>query len=199
MQDYTLDAALEIENGSLFVQGLAPYASEINGTLRLGDGVVTGEDLRGIVLDGPVTARVTPANRPGYRSRIELEGEVTAAATVDAFELPLANLVAGQARWRASVLLPSGAGSFARPALPAIAAAGTGSAGSPAETDDPGAAPARRGTEAADSEAAAPLRVSVSSNLSGLALHLPAPFSKQAGEPTNLQLDLAFGADGLDV
>ncbi|HEX6993881.1 MAG TPA: YhdP family protein [Gammaproteobacteria bacterium] len=159
MSTYSLEASLAIANGTLAIDGLGPAASEIAGTLEFRDGVVTAERIDAIFLDGPVTARVSPPGLPGYRSRIDVEGEVTAGAVVAAFGAPLDGLAGGQTRWRGSVLLPV--------------------------TADGGEAP--------------PLRINVSSNLSGLALYLPEPFNKAAGEPTGLELELALGASGLDV
>jgi len=45
-----------------------------------------------------------------------------------------------------------------------------------------------------------PPRITVDSNLSGVALRFPAPFEKAPGEPTNLQVDLTFPpSGGLDM
>jgi uncharacterized protein YhdP len=41
-----------------------------------------------------------------------------------------------------------------------------------------------------------PLRISVETNLTGIALRLPAPLAKEPGEPTNVLLDFAFPAQG---
>ena len=41
-----------------------------------------------------------------------------------------------------------------------------------------------------------PLRVAVQTNLAGVALKLPAPLAKEAGEPTNVQLDFVFPPEG---
>lgn len=159
MSAYSLEASLAISNGTLAIDGLDPSVSEIAGTLAFRDGVVTAEHIDAIFLDGPISARVSPPALPGYRSRIDVEGEVTAGSVVAAFGVPLDGLAGGQTRWRGSVLLPT--------------------------TADDGEAP--------------PLRINVTSNLSGLALYLPEPFNKAAGEPTSLELELALGARGLDV
>ena len=164
MSAYTLDATLAIADGTLAIDGIDPAVTEIDGTLGFSGGVVTAEGIDAIFLDGPITARVSPPGLPGYRSRIDVEGEVAAGAVVAAFGLPLDALVAGQTRWRGRVLLPS-----------------------TARADDGGAVEA------------APLRVNVTSNLSGVALYLPEPFSKAPGEPTSLELELSLGASGLDV
>ena len=63
--------------------------------------------LTAIFLDGPVTASVDSAGIPGYRTRIDLEGEVTIDAVVQAFALPYGDLLAGQARWRGSLRVAS--------------------------------------------------------------------------------------------
>lgn len=165
MPAYTLDASLAVTNGTLALEGLGPAASEIHGTLALADGVVTSDGLDAIFLDGPVTARVSAPRQPGYRARVDVEGEVAGRAVAGAFGLPLEDLVAGQTRWRGDVLLPA--------------------TGRDDGDDSPGPA--------------APLRVNITSNLSGLALYLPPPFRKEAAEPTGLELELAFGAGGLDA
>ena len=160
MPAYGLDAALEIADGELAIDGFAPRATAIAGTLRFADGAVSGDGIEAVLLDGPVTARVSPAEVDGYRARLEIEGEVTADAAAAAFELPLADLVAGQTRWRAEVLIPSQSGERA---------------------------PVR------------PLEIGIGSNLSGVALRLPEPFAKAAGDATNLRLDFTVGAERMDV
>jgi uncharacterized protein (TIGR02099 family) len=49
---------------------------------------------------------------------------------------------------------------------------------------------------AAEIENREPPRITVDSNLSGVALRLPAPFAKAPGEPTNLEVELTFAANG---
>jgi uncharacterized protein (TIGR02099 family) len=44
-----------------------------------------------------------------------------------------------------------------------------------------------------------PTQIKVRSNLSGVALRLPEPFAKAPGEPTNLELDMAFPATGFEM
>ncbi len=165
MRAYTLDASLAMTNGTLALEGVGPTASEIYGTLEFAEGVATSDRLDAIFLDGPVTARVSAPPTPGYRARVDVEGEVAGRAVAEAFGLPLDDLVAGQARWRGDVLLPA------------------------TRSDDGDAARAT----------AAPLRVNITSNLSGLALYLPTPFRKEPGEPTGLELELVFGAGGLEA
>ena len=41
-----------------------------------------------------------------------------------------------------------------------------------------------------------PLRIGVQTNLAGVALRLPAPLTKEPGEPTNVQLDFTFPPEG---
>lgn len=159
MPAYRLEAGLDIAGGELAIDGLAPHATGINGTLRFADGVVTGEGIEAVFLDGPATARVVPAGLPEYRARLEVEGEVTADAAAEAFDVPLEGLVAGQTRWSGSLMIP--------------------------RTD--------AGT------VSAPLRVHVDSNLSGVALRLPAPFEKAPGDATSLNLDFVVGGGRLDV
>lgn len=155
-EEYRLAAGLDIAGGELAYAGFGPHATEIAGSLVLADGVLRGTDLTAIFLDGPVTASVDSAGIPGYRARIDLDGEVTIDAVVRAFALPYGDLLAGQARWRGSLLLPAAAGAQSLPP-----------------------------------------KISVSSNLAGVALRFPEPFAKAPGEPTNLELDMTFPEGGL--
>jgi uncharacterized protein (TIGR02099 family) len=157
-QRYGLTAALNVLDGELGYRGFGPHITELAGSLAYADGMLRGSGLTAIFLDGPVTADVAPAAMPGYRARIDVEGEVTIDAVVDAFNLPYAELLAGQTDWQGSLLLPAAAG-------------------------------AER----------SPTQIKVSSNLSGVALRFPEPFAKAPGEPTNLELDIAFPASGLEM
>jgi len=148
---YKITAGLNVTDGELAYRGLTPHATEIQGTLELADGVLHGQGMHAIFLDGPVTASVGSSSEPGYRARIDLEGEVAIDAVVSAFNLPYGDLLAGQTGWRGSFLIP--------------AAAGAGSL---------------------------PARITVDSNLSGVAIRFPEPFAKPPGEPTNLQVEIAF-------
>jgi uncharacterized protein (TIGR02099 family) len=160
MAAYELTAGLDIAAGELAVDGFGPSATDINGTLTLAEGAVGGAGIEATFLDGPVTVGVAPPDMDGYRARIDVDGEITAAAAVDAFSLPISDHVAGQTRWRGTVLIPS---------------------------------QNEQGIQAA------PLRVAVTSNLSGVALNFPAPFAKAPGVPTTLQLDFAVEADALEI
>ncbi len=153
---YRLTANLDIIDGELAYRGFGPHATEINGSLVLADGALRGEGIRGIFLDGPLTANVKPADVPGYRARIDLGGEVTIDAVVDAFELPYGELLAGQTGWQGSLLIPAAAGAQSLPA-----------------------------------------KITVASNLSGVALRFPEPFAKPPGEPTNLELNVSFPVGAL--
>ena len=93
---------------------------------------------------------------PGYRTRIDVEGEVTIDAVVDAFNLPYGELLAGQTDWQGTLLLPAAAGAQSLPP-----------------------------------------KITVASNLSGVALRFPEPFAKPPGEPTNLELNLTFPTGAL--
>jgi uncharacterized protein (TIGR02099 family) len=154
-QEYRLTAGLKLVGGELAYRGFPAHVNEIFGELTFADGVLRGSGVQGIFLDGPIVATVGAAAEPGYRARIDVEGDVTIDAVVDAFNLPYGELLAGQTGWRGSLLLPTG-GAERRPA-----------------------------------------KISVSSNLSGVALRLPEPFAKPPGEPTNLELDIAFPGGGL--
>jgi uncharacterized protein (TIGR02099 family) len=153
---YRLTAGLDIIDGELAYRGFGPHVTEIQGSLALADGVLRGDGIAAIFLDGPITASVGPAEMPGYRSRIDAEGEVTIDAVVDAFSLPYGELLAGQTGWQGTLWLPAAAGAQSLPA-----------------------------------------KITVASNLSGVALRFPEPFAKPPGEPTNLELNMAFPEGGL--
>ena len=156
-QDYRLTAGLTFAGGELAYRGFTPHVSEVFGELTFADGALSGTGVQGIFLDGPIIANVGAAAEPGYRSRIDVEGEVTIDAVVDAFNLPYGELLAGQTGWQGTLSLPGGG---------------------------------------ADRQ---PAKIIVSSNLSGVALRFPEPFAKPPGEPTNLELDIAFPAGGLTM
>ncbi len=155
---YRLTASLNIIDGELAYRGFAPRVTEIQGRMALADGVLHGEGIEAIFLDGPVVARVDSALVPGYRARIELSGEVTIDAVANAFTLPYADLLAGQTTWQGTLLIP-----------------------------------------AAEGAASLPPRITVHSNLSGVAMRLPAPFAKAPSDPTNLEVDLRFPEGGLQM
>jgi uncharacterized protein (TIGR02099 family) len=153
---FRLTAGLDIIDGELAYSGFRPRVTEIDGTLALAEGVLRGRGIQAIFLDGPVTASVDAAGVPGYRARVDLEGEVTIDAVVDAFNLPYRELLAGQTGWQGRLLLPAVAGAQSLPA-----------------------------------------KITVASNLSGVALRFPEPFTKPPGEPTNLELNMTFPEGGL--
>jgi uncharacterized protein (TIGR02099 family) len=148
---FRLTAGLDIIDGELAYAGFGPHVTEISGSLAVADGVLRGENIQAIFLDGPVTAKVGAGGMPGYRTRIDAEGEVTIDAVVDAFSLPYGERMAGQTAWAGTLLLPAAAGAQSLPA-----------------------------------------KITVTSNLSGVALRFPQPFAKPPGEPTNLELNMAF-------
>jgi uncharacterized protein YhdP len=154
MQSFGLVASLGIIDGELAYRGFGPHATEIQGMLEVRDGALRGEGIEAIFLDGPVTASVGAPDSPGYRTRLDLDGEVTIDAVIDAFNLPFTEQLAGQTSWHGSLLIP--------------------------DVGDP----------------AVPPRITVDSNLSGIALRFPEPFAKPPGEPTNLQVGMAFTAGG---
>jgi uncharacterized protein (TIGR02099 family) len=156
---FQLTAALDIIDGELAYRGFGSKVTEINGSLSLADGVLRGDGIQAIFLDGPLTAAVAPAGVPGYRVRIDVDGEVTIDAVVSAFNLPYGELLAGQTAWQGTLLLPAAAGAQSLPP-----------------------------------------KITVASNLSGVAVRFPEPFAKPPGEPTNLELNLTFpmGALAMD-
>ena len=156
---YRLTAGLDIIDGELSYRDFAARITEIEGSLTLADRTLRGEGIEAIFLDGPVTASVGAAGVPGYRTRIDVEGEVTIDAVVDAFSLPYGEQLAGQTGWQGTLLLPTVAG-----------------------------------------PQSLPTKITVASNLSGVALRFPEPFAKPPGEPTNLELNMTFpqGALAMD-
>jgi uncharacterized protein (TIGR02099 family) len=155
---YRLTAGLDIIDGELAYGGFGPRLTEVQGALTLADGALRGENLQAIFLDGPVTARVAPGDVPGYRARIDITGEVTIDAVVDAFNLPYGELLAGQTGWQGALLLPAAAGAQSLPP-----------------------------------------KITVTSNLSGVAMRFPEPFAKSPGEPTSLELNVTFPVGALAV
>jgi len=150
---YALTAALKISDGELAFRGFAPHATEINGTFEVAHGELRGEGIRAIFLDGPITARVDAPALDGYRTRISLDGEVGIDKVAAAFDLPFADLLAGQTSWKGSLLIPA-------------------------------------------VDAIVPPRITVDSNLAGVALRLPSPFAKAPAEPTSLEIEIEFPQDG---
>ena len=152
---YRLTAGLDIIDGELSYRDFAARVTEIDGSLTLADRTLRGDGIEAIFLDGPITASVGAAGVPGYRTRIDVEGEVTIDAVVDAFSLPYGEQLAGQTGWQGTLLLPTVAG-----------------------------------------PQSLPTKITVASNLSGVALRFPEPFAKPPGEPTNLELNMAFPQGG---
>jgi len=155
---YRLTAGLDIIDGELAYRGFGPHVTEINGSLSLADGVLEGDAVQAIFLDGPLTARVGAAGVAGYRARIDVEGEVTIDAVVDAFKLPYGEQLAGQTGWHGTVLLPAAAGAQSLPP-----------------------------------------KITLGSNLTGVALRFPEPFAKPPGDPTSLELNMTFPSGGLEI
>ena len=152
---YELDAQVSIRDGKLAVAGFGLEATEIQGVLNFDNEGVTAVGIEATLLDGPVTVNIVRPSEPGYRARLEFEGEVTAESIGAAFDMQLNSYVDGQARWQGSLLLPA---------------------------NPPPDAPGPR----------APLKVSVRSNLSGVALKFPEPLSKPPGEAVGFQVDFIF-------
>jgi uncharacterized protein (TIGR02099 family) len=152
---YDLDAEIRMRDGELTVEGFVLSATEIEGVLTLDNLSVSGSGIEATLLDGPVVASVSPPEIEGYRSRLDVEGEVAAESVSAALGLPLGSYLAGQTRWEGTLMLPS--------------------------NPEPG-----------DPTPREPLLISVGSNLSGVALKFPAPFSKLPADATSFQLDWIF-------
>jgi len=104
---YELDATLAMRGGELNVEGFDLAAIDLRGSLRLNDGIVSGENIEAVLLGRPVTAQVGPAAEPGYRARVEVSGEATAEAVREAFDLPFGSHLIGTVPWRGHLLLPA--------------------------------------------------------------------------------------------
>ena len=156
---YRLTAGIKVKDGELAFRGFAPHATELDGKLALAGGKLKGEGIKGIFLDGPVTLDVQTVDMPGYRARVNFEGEVPVDAVVQAFSLPQGDRLAGQTSWRGSLLIPA----------------------------------------AAEGKVTAPGRITIDSNLAGVALRFPEPFAKSPGEPTNLQVEMSFPERGMEM
>jgi len=74
---YQLTAGLDIVDGEIAYRGFGPHVTGIQGSLTLTDGELRGTGVQAVFLDGPVTANVDAAGVPGYRVRIDVDGEVT--------------------------------------------------------------------------------------------------------------------------
>lgn len=105
--DFTLDARLAIDDGTLAVAGLGPLFSEVEGELLADEGSVSASGIDAVFLGGPVSLSLGPSATPGYRAELSAEGETTAEAVAEAFSLPYEELLAGQTLWRGRLLLPS--------------------------------------------------------------------------------------------
>jgi len=158
---YNLNAALEVVDGEIAVEGFGPSASNIHGILSLEEESVSGVGIEATLLDGPVTVSVGLPEEPGYVANVAFDGEINVEAVETNFDLPLEGRLLGQTRWQGSVLLPATTLTQVR---------------------------------------REPLRISVGSNLFGVALRLPEPLTKSPYEPTNFRLDFVFSeSDRLDV
>ena len=104
---YSLNAALEVVDGELSVEGFGPRASNIHGILSLEEGNISGAGIEATLLDGPVTVAVGLPEEPGYVANVAFDGEINVEAVETNFDLPLAGRLAGQTRWQGSVLLPA--------------------------------------------------------------------------------------------
>ncbi len=119
MSAYKLRAKLGLQHAELAVDGFDPHATQLDGTLDLSNGELSGRDIHGIFLDGPITASVGPPPDAagGYRALLDFSGEVTADAVARAFHLPFARLAAGQTRWRGRLSIPAQPAAGAAPPL----------------------------------------------------------------------------------
>jgi len=104
---HDLEASLTIFDGELFVEGFGPRATEINGTLNLHQGVVTGDRIEASFLNKPFLARVVPTDELGYRARLDFGGEVDAEDLGAAFDLPFLDYLDGRTQWRGDLFLPA--------------------------------------------------------------------------------------------
>jgi uncharacterized protein (TIGR02099 family) len=106
----TVTAELAIVDAELALDGIEPRISELQGRLSLADEVVTGQGLEGVLLEGPIRVQVGPSIVPGYRARLDIEGEVAADAVLGALGFGQPDQVAGQTAWSGVLWLPAVAG-----------------------------------------------------------------------------------------
>ena len=150
---FDLDAELKITEGTLAVRGFTPTVSEINGVMVAEEDTVSADGIDGVFLGGPITAALMSTDQAGYRAELTVEGETSAGALAESFDLSPVDWLDGQTLWRGRLMLP-----------------------------------------ALDPLASMPPRISIESNLAGVALRLPEPLAKEPGEATNLSLDLRFAS-----
>ncbi len=104
---YQLNAALQVTDGELAIDGFGPALSGIRGGLRLDNaGAVSGAGIQATFIDAPVAVRISTADEPGYLAQVDFDGEIEVGSLQAAFNLPFRENVSGRSRWAARLLLP---------------------------------------------------------------------------------------------
>ena len=105
---YEVQAAGELENVSLVVDGLNPPLTDINGTLTLDQTVIAGEGLEAKFLNAATMIALGPADTPGFHTRLHAQGVADADQVVQAFPYPVVTELQGVLGYGAEVLFPFG-------------------------------------------------------------------------------------------
>ena len=113
ISDLEVRLGIEIKNGTLDIDGLEPGFSQINGSLRIDDKLITAERLEARFLDYPVQISIEPQLTPNrILAVISMDGHIDG----DDFArlgVPLASLASGTAAYRANATVAtSGGGNF---------------------------------------------------------------------------------------
>jgi len=113
VSDLAVGLGIEISDGTLDIDGLEPGFSQINGSLRIDDKLITAERLDARFLDYPVQIRIEPQLTPSRTlAVISMNGQIDG----DDFArlgVPLASLASGTAAYRANATVAtSGGGNF---------------------------------------------------------------------------------------
>lgn len=104
---YSLDAALNVADGELSVDGFAPRVRALEGRLDVAGTDVTADSLEAVFLDGPVSISVANAAAAGYRAVLGVDGETSFDAVEREFGLRLADRIDGRTSWHGELWLPA--------------------------------------------------------------------------------------------
>ena len=104
---YQLNAALQVTDGELTIDGFEPAFTGIQGGLRLDNGgAVSGDGIQATFLNAPLAVEVSTAAEPGYLAQLDFDGEIEVGALQTTFDLPFRENLSGQSRWEGRLLLP---------------------------------------------------------------------------------------------
>ncbi|MCZ6912867.1 MAG: YhdP family protein [Proteobacteria bacterium] len=108
--DLEVGLGIEINDGTMDIDGLEPGFSKINGSLRIDDKLITAERLDARFLEYPVQIKIEPQLTPNRTLAVisvdgHIDGEDFARLGV-----PLASLASGTAAYRANAIVATGGG-----------------------------------------------------------------------------------------